>query len=415
MQTGSGDLSSAAGNENPAIGLYVHFPYCLQKCAYCDFFSVGLLSSGKQVKGAGSEQLVRFATGLLAELDARAESLSARTIDSVYFGGGPASLMPAEVIARILDAVRTSASLAQEAEITVEGNPENFTGDYLKQLHEIGITRVNVGIQTFNGRHLEAMNRLFNEERCASILEDLSSGPISNFGLDLIYGFPGQSRTEFENDLRRCLEARPAHLSVYSLTAEENTPYYAAVERGVEKAPEEDLQCELFEALPALLRPYGLHHYEVSNFARSGSECRHNLHYWNYEPYIGLGPGAHGFDGRLRYANPRNIAAWEAAPAVAPLAPHEPQNDIPLMMARLCGWISLDQFRDVARSGGLDAVAALKATRRLVQNWNRQGYCELNPDGERFRWRPAGLLDLDSRIAEWSSELTASLAIPASP
>lgn len=397
-------------------GLYIHFPYCVQKCDYCDFYSLSLEGEKK----VGAEFFERFRRGLVREFQGRVAAFRTRPIDTVYFGGGTGSMLPAEFIAGLLAFFRDEglfpANSQESVEITLEGNPEHFTPDYLRDLHRAGVTRVNTGIQTFERRALEAMNRYFDAERYDRILADLGASPIEHLGADLIYGLPGQSEASFYRDLDALLATRLDHLSLYSLTAEAGTRYAAKLQTGRATPPDEEAQTAIFCALPAYLAERGFAQYEISNFARPGATCRHNLRYWYYEPYLALGPGAHGFDGLRRYGNARNLEKWLADPLHAAPVPHEPTADVALNLLRLTAPIPRDFIDEIwsemPELSTQESRAYAGAFHRQLAAWVEQGLAEWTrataTTGEEqaaFRWREAGLLQLDDRIFEMHAAL----------
>lgn len=437
-------------------GIYIHFPYCIQKCHYCDFYSVGMdhVTPELEVSPAGpqrttvpAEQLHSFYNSLREELEQRLrapdqyKSLSSspgrddtgfrrfRRVNTIFFGGGTASLMPPELIEKILTLLRSEFEFTLDIEITIEGNPENFTADYLEGLHQLGVTRVNVGLQTFREDLLDSMNRYYDPGRYETVLGNLSAAAIDRIGGDLIYGFPGQSEEEFYADLDRTLAAGVNHLSIYSLTLEPNTAYAGHVRTGKMIAPGEELQERIFQHLPDNLEKRGLVQYEVSNFARPGFTCRHNLRYWWYESYLGLGPGAHGFNGLLRYGNSRSIANWQTNPAGATLQPHDPIQELPLVYLRLCDRVEASVFYDVlVTEGGMPEQVARRAA-EVIESWQRAGFgnsivpgisgrtnevadsraTTVNARGANIRWNTAGLLQLDDRVLEMCEALEEAL------
>lgn len=372
-----------------SLGIYVHFPYCLQKCHYCDFFSVPL---------QGELPVQAFLHSIEQEWDIRVSHFSRfSTVDSVFFGGGTASLLPAKALKQMLDLFRTAFTLSADCEITLEGNPENLTPQYLEELLHIGINRINAGIQTFSGKYLNAMNRFFDKERYQNILHNLSLFPFRSRGVDLIYGFPGQTFEEFLSDLDRITEVQLEHLSVYSLTEEAGTPYATRIRDGLMKAPDEELQEQIFTLLPELLAEKGYTMYEVSNYARPGYECRHNMRYWLYQPYMGLGPGAHGFDGTFRYGNPRNIDRWQANPGQAARSPHNVDIDVPLNLFRLAIPFRPSWMKDLLEENQSSRAADVFP---FFQEQEELGHGSFLED-DLFRWTEKGRLQLDGIIERW--------------
>lgn len=372
-----------------SLGIYIHFPYCLQKCHYCDFYSVPL---------DGEAPIRAFLTGIEQEWQARFpdfERFSA--VDSVFFGGGTSSLLPAWALRQMLDLFQERFSFSPDCEITLEGNPENLTEQYLEELAQIGITRINAGIQTFSERHLRSMNRFFDAARYADILDILCRSPFRSRGVDLIYGFPGQTFDEFMTDLHRVATVGLEHLSVYSLTEEAGTGYATRVRDGSMPSPDEALQERVFETLPSVMSDYGYTLYEISNYAKPGFECRHNLRYWLYEPYMGLGPGAHGFDGRFRYGNVRNIDRWSARPAAATKTEHEVEIDLPLNLFRLTIPFRPSWMKRILKENGSRRADDVQA---FFEEEARLGH-GFFVDADLFQWSEVGRLQLDGIIERW--------------
>ncbi|MBW7858347.1 MAG: hypothetical protein H3C43_08665, partial [Leptonema sp. (in: Bacteria)] len=238
-------------------------------------------------------------------------------------------------------------SFSKNCEITLEGNPENISLKYLNDLEAIGVNRINVGIQTFAANLLTSMNRYFDPNSNNHILDIMSSSSIHSRGVDLMYGLPGQTEQQFFDDLKKVAEANLEHLSIYSLIQEPNTRYSKLVQNRLLLPPNESLQDQLFQKLPSKLASYGFQIYEVSNYSKPNFECRHNLRYWLYEPYMGLGPGAHGFNGQLRYGNLRNIKRWQKNTTGATKEPHQPEIDVPLNLFRIAKPFQLNWFADI--------------------------------------------------------------------
>ena len=411
------------------LGVYIHFPWCLQKCFYCDFFSL-------ELKREQNHHILyeRYICSLRKEFHLRMAKNSSfagfQKITSVFFGLGTPSLMPAELLHSILSMLKADLDFSPDCEISLEGNPENMSQDYLCSLHQIGINRVNVGIQTFRPSFFHEMNRFYSEECYQSILSDLKNSPFLNFGADLMCGFPGQKSDDFFEDLERLLTANPNHLSIYGLTIEEGTPYHSHVKKiGF---PEEELQCEVLRELPSFLLQHGkeekaLKQYEISNFAQATFPCRHNIRYWVYEPYLGLGPGAHGFDGFYRYANPKSISLWEDT--LDQGIPHCPLSDLPILLLRICGRVPLAIWKKVLLENCRLPMSSWQAACEIFQKWEKRGlavleaqdsgghYSEKQAIGisrarsekeyieQFFQWKPEGIQVLDDCVFELYSAL----------
>ena len=396
-----------------SLAVYVHFPWCLRKCHYCDFYSIGL-DSISESSGPSSRELDSYFKALSSEWRQRlcfsddckqANFHKFSQVSSIYFGGGTPSLMPPEMLSNIIQMVSEDFHLSSDCEITLEGNPEDLYPEYLSALSVIGINRLSVGLQSFQAEVLEKMNRFYHRERYHAILDDVKQCPIKDVSFDLVYGFPGQSKAHFYQDLEKVLSFSPKHLSLYSLSVEAATAYGQAVHKKKIPAPNEDLQFEIWQELGKyFLKTANMIHYEVSNYAlASSSVSRHNLGYWLYEPYLGLGPGAHGFDACLRYANPRNLRQWLKEPAGAAYIPHEPAIDMPLMFLRLCAPWPLALAKDVfLKNAGLGLEAWERFLQECLQVWVAKGWGSFCMQGgqECFQWGAKGLTFLDDRVSE---------------
>ena len=410
-------------------GIYLHYPWCLQKCSYCDFFSVPMRHL---TPAETKENNTLYINAIRKELSERSRLFTSGPAGSIYFGGGTASLLNPESIQILLDEIKKYFEI-KNCEITVEGNPENFSGEYLLALNQIGVNRINSGFQSFSEKSLTDLKRYHRKEQYESALEALSTSPIKNWGGDLMYGIPGQSEEDFYRDLNDLMGYDPKHLSLYALTVEENTAFAASVRKKEMSEPDDLIQQKILLNLNEYLIEKNFIQYEVSNFAKRNYICRHNLNYWLYRPYVGLGPGAHGFNGEIRYANPRNIEKWMENPAGAERIKIDPANEIPLMILRLTVPISINYIFFLAEKFIPEFKNKTGRVRilELLRKWEKRGYGKINikketaamPDmktGESlgtgkagdifkktaddsfFTWSRTGLQFLDERITEFS-------------
>lgn len=262
----------------PPLSLYVHFPWCVKKCPYCDFNSHG-------VREAIPEDA--YVAALLADFVSAQPLLGERRIESVFFGGGTPSLMSGGAVARVLDAVRPH--LASDAEITLEANPGTVEAERFAAYRAAGVNRLSLGIQSFKPAHLAALGRVHTADEARRAI-DIAARQFENFNLDLMYALPGQQVDEAIADLDAALAFAPPHLSCYQLTLEPHTAFAAAPP----PLPDDDSAAAMQDAIEARLAAAGYTHYETSAFARAGRQCRHNLNYWHYGDYLGIGAGAHG-------------------------------------------------------------------------------------------------------------------------
>lgn len=277
-------------------GLYIHIPFCAKKCIYCDFYSVG-------VRNVDWE---RYINSLIHELSFRKKELTG-IVHTIYIGGGTPSLMPINQLKRLINTIYDELSgMLKLEEFTIELNPDDVTEELVDALKEIGVTRVSMGVQSFNDCELDFIKRRHTSEQCRKAYNELSV--IGNVSLDLIFGLPGQSLQSWEKNLNAILELHPQHISAYSLMYEEGTPLYAMLQQGRVREVEEELSLEMFKLLIDKLKKAGYNHYEISNFALDGYESKHNSSYWSGMQYLGLGPSAHSYDGnRTRRSNPASV------------------------------------------------------------------------------------------------------------
>lgn len=264
---------------SPPLSLYIHVPWCVQKCPYCDFNS-------HEAKGEIPEAI--YLDALVADLESALPLIWGRPVGSIFFGGGTPSLLSAEGIDRLLMAVRARVSLQPEAEITLEANPGTVEAEKFAGFRAAGINRVSLGIQSFNPAHLQALGRIHDRDEALRAAA-LAARHFERFNLDLMYGLPAQSLEEALADLDTALTLQPQHLSCYQLTLEPNTRFAAFPP----ELPEPDLCADMQDAIEARLAAAGFDHYETSAFARPGYQCRHNLNYWHFGDYLGIGAGAH--------------------------------------------------------------------------------------------------------------------------
>ena len=263
----------------PPLSLYIHLPWCVRKCPYCDFNS----------HAAQGIPEAAYIDALLLDLERALPDVWGRKIHTVFFGGGTPSLFSAAGIARILTGVRTLTQLVPGAEITLEANPGTVEAAKFKGFREAGVTRVSLGIQSFNPGHLKALGRIHDDNEARRAAE-LAATHFDTFNLDLMYALPGQTLAEALADVDTALNFRPPHLSAYHLTLEPNTPFGHTAPP---KLPDDDLAADMQLAIEARLTEAGLQHYETSAYARPQHASRHNLNYWRFGDYLGIGAGAH--------------------------------------------------------------------------------------------------------------------------
>jgi putative oxygen-independent coproporphyrinogen III oxidase len=265
----------------PPLSLYIHIPWCVKKCPYCDFNSHGL-------KGALPEKV--YVDALLRDLDQDLPRVEGREIQTVFFGGGTPSLFSAEAIGRILEGVASRLPMAAGAEITLEANPGTVERGRFAGYKSVGVTRLSIGVQSFAPKKLEVLGRIHSSEEAQRAADEAHAAGLSNFNLDLMYGLPKQTLPEALADLEQAVALKPAHLSHYQLTLEPNTLF--AVHPPL--LPEDETVWAMQETCQAFLADHGYAQYEISAYAKPGREARHNLNYWRFGDYLGIGAGAHG-------------------------------------------------------------------------------------------------------------------------
>lgn len=272
-------------------GIYIHIPFCRKACHYCNFhFSTRL------------DELDEMVDAICTELHMRSSELET-SIDTIYFGGGTPSLLNPSSIEQILNTLHRNFSVHQEAELTLEANPDDINADSSRQWKSMGINRFSIGVQSFLSKHLEWMNRAHTAEQSLRCISTIREAGFENFSIDLIYGSPSQTVEEWVADLNTAIELEVPHLSCYALTVEEKTALHKMIGLGKIPPVQTELQAICFEALMHLAAEHGYHHYEISNLAKPGKESRHNSSYWEGVPYLGCGPAAHSYEGNRRSWN----------------------------------------------------------------------------------------------------------------
>lgn len=274
------------------VGLYIHIPFCHARCGYCDFVTF----TGKE------DRIDGYVENLCKEI----RMTSSSAISTIFFGGGTPSVLEIHQIEKILKAAHDHFEIDPEAEITLEANPESISAEKAAGWRRAGINRISIGLQAFDDALLKAMGRLHTVEQFETAYAVVRAAGFQNVSFDLIYGFPGQDPNSWQNTVRSAAALGPDHMSLYSLTVEEHTPFAAS---GV--TVDNDLQAEMYAWARFFLKQQGFEQYEISNFSRKGLACRHNLIYWRQQDYLGLGVGAVGCLGNLRWTNQKTLPAYQ--------------------------------------------------------------------------------------------------------
>ncbi len=276
-------------------GIYIHIPYCKQACHYCDFhFSTNLNTKTALINC------------IVEELRIRSNYIDNETIDTIYFGGGTPSIATKEEIAIILEQIHTIYNIGSSVEITLEANPDDLKAEKLQELKSIGINRLSIGVQSFNEQHLKYLNRAHNSTEAANCVKLAQNYGFDNISIDLIYGIPSADHSIWENDLTTAIELGIKHISAYCLTIEEKTTFGNWLKKGKIPPIEDEFSAQQFEMLLISLEKAGFEQYEISNFSLPELHSRHNSNYWNNINYLGVGPGAHSFNGLSRQYNITN-------------------------------------------------------------------------------------------------------------
>jgi oxygen-independent coproporphyrinogen-3 oxidase len=270
-------------NALPPLSLYVHLPWCIKKCPYCDFNSHELREGAGPVSTQDA-----YIHALLADLEASLPLIWGRSIQTVFLGGGTPSLFSPEAIDRLISGIRARVRLAPDAEITMEANPGTFEKDRFKAFHQAGITRLSIGVQSFDNAHLKALGRVHDRDQALAAVTEAAQ-VFDTFNLDLMYALPGQTLEGLTQDIQTALAFAPPHISIYHLTIEPNTVFA----KFPPALPEDDLAYEMMDRITELTGLAGLDRYEVSAYAKTGHQCTHNLNYWQFGDYLGIGAGAH--------------------------------------------------------------------------------------------------------------------------
>jgi oxygen-independent coproporphyrinogen-3 oxidase len=391
-------------HETAGFGVYVHWPFCASKCPYCDFNS--------HVRRGGSDGGIdeaRFRTAFLKELEHWASLAPGRTVSSIFFGGGTPSLMSAATVGAVLEAIARHWPAAADAEVTLEANPGSVEAARFRGYRAAGVNRVSLGVQSLDDGALRGLGRLHTVEEALAAVE-IARSTFERFSFDLIYARPGQTLEAWRDELERALFLAGTHLSLYQLTIEPGTPFADLYARGRLRVPDGEAARAFYELTQQLTGHAGLPAYEISNHAVPGQECRHNLLYWRYGEYAGIGPGAHGrvVVGGARQATvaERNPERWaglveergHGLAETTALSPAEEADEALLMGLRLSEGLDLDR---------LAALAGFAPRTAAVDELLRSGLIERHA-GNRIAPTPAGRIVLDQLVLRLSSALEAA-------
>ncbi len=373
------------------VGVYLHIPFCRSKCDYCDFYSMP----------AGDDLMDRYQKALLTQIKSMVPRLKGRTVDTIYIGGGTPSYYGEKRLRELLGYLQRHLSVAKNAEITVECNPDTVDLKSMIRLRKAGVNRISLGMQSADPDQLRCVHRVHDPQQVIWAVEDIRAAKIENLSLDLIYGLPGQSMDSWRNTVRAALALHPDHLSCYGLKVEEGTPLARRVdEEGDMDLPDGDSQADFYLEAVEQIQQAGFRQYEISNFARTGMESRHNLKYWMGREYTGFGPGAHSYLDGVRYAWPRDLAGYlEALEAGEPVAMAEKETVPPREQAREYLLLRMRTMRGIEeweyrRSFGLN----FEPISRRLEFFESHRWAEQSD--HRWHFTPQGFLLSNTLIAD---------------
>jgi oxygen-independent coproporphyrinogen-3 oxidase len=375
-----------------AFGVYLHWPFCLSKCPYCDFNS--------HVRHAGIDE-ARYLRAFSAEIAATAQRVPGREVSTIFFGGGTPSLMQPSTVQAILDAVARHWTVARDVEITLEANPTSVDATRFRGYRSAGVNRVSLGVQALDDAALRELGRLHSTREALDAVA-VARSIFERYSFDLIYARPRQTPQDWKEELKRAIAQAAEHLSLYQLTIEPDTPFAALHKSGKLVIPDEDCGRDLYDVTQEICAQAGLPAYEVSNHARPGAECRHNLVYWRGHEYAGIGPGAHG---RLDLGGVRQATATEKRPETwlmrvesfghglitdEALTREEQGDELLLMGLRLAEGIEPERYA---------ALAGRPLDPKRIRILHEEGALETMPDG-RLRVTQSGFPVLDAVVAD---------------
>jgi len=280
-------------------GIYIHIPFCKKKCTYCDFYTE-----------VAPKLIPALIDSIVKELEIRRDYLQNEPIQTIYFGGGTPSILNTDQFQQIFDAINTGYSVDINAEVTFEANPDDLTVEFLDSIRSLPFNRISIGIQSFNDEDLKRINRRHSGQQAINAVKDSQNAGFDNISIDLIYGLPFQTLTDWEQQLNTALGLNVQHISAYGLTYEEGTALWKQREKGKVKPVEDDIMNEMYLLLVKKTKEKGFEAYEISNFATQGFRSRHNSSYWKQSAYLGIGPSAHSYDLNSRQWNVASIAKY---------------------------------------------------------------------------------------------------------
>lgn len=323
-------------------GIYIHIPFCKKRCNYCDFYSTTDINLRTELTEA-----------IVKEIDLRSNYLPGNIIHTIYFGGGTPSLMQYDDFKKIFDAICSHHAIDKDTEITLEVNPDDLSTEYLSDLKKLPFNRISIGIQSFENNDLKMINRRHSGTEAINAIENLRNAGFDNISIDLIYGLPGQSLSDWEKQLDIALQIRPPHISAYGLTYEEDTVLWKLREANKVSVVDDDTMVKMYELLRDKTKLHGYEAYEISNFSLPGFHSRHNSSYWQQKPYIGIGPSAHSYNGVSRQWNINSLTGYiqtilqgEVPAEIEELSLYDHYNDYIMVALRTSEGLNIKYIED---------------------------------------------------------------------
>ena len=364
-------------------GIYIHIPFCAKRCIYCGFFST-----------VRQEEAARYVKAVCRELELRAGYLADAPVSTVYFGGGTPSRLTPQQLGQIISAIDSVIGLKNLQELTVECNPDDITPQFVTALRDLGVNRISMGVQTFNPELLSFLRRRHTATQALDAVRICRESGISNISIDLMYGLPGQTLDMFRDDLRIAISTGVQHISSYCLSYEENTPLLALRDQGKLIPADDDLCSQMFTLMCDTLRNGGYEHYEISNFCSPGFHSRHNSSYWDGTPYLGLGAGAHSYDGRSRQWNPSDLDAYmEGVENDSPVFEIEQLSDADLYNEKIMLGLRTARGIDLSALPQKDRLSLLESARKFLSDGS------LSLDGDYLRIPESDMFVSDTIIS----------------
>ena len=345
-------------------GIYIHVPFCQSRCIYCDFYSTTY----------GAEWKRSYVDTLKREMQLRREEIDAARVPSLYIGGGTPSQLPSTLLQEVFLAIQENFTLAKDAEVTIEANPDDVTPEWLAALSQTPVNRISMGVQTFSDSLLCFLNRRHTSHQAIEAVQRCQDAGYSNISLDLIYGLPGQTFEDWCRDVKLLLSLDVPHLSAYALSYEEGTVLSKMLQDGKVDEASDELSWQMYEYLMNETAAAGMEHYEISNFAKPGMHSRHNSSYWDGSPYLGLGPGAHSYDGVcVRRSNDTSLKDYVCSTADVPhqkevLTPEEQYDELVMTRLRTASGLPLSLLTPEQRSYCMEMAEPHIHSGNLVQD-----------------------------------------------